>query len=268
MTKTSMSDTDEYREICRRAAEDDVLFATFREHPTYRFVVATEFQFLGLDYWLALQDRGFDPAFFDKVRDLDALGGVTTIAFDEAGTVAPQTMRYVKIASDLEQLFGALDGQHVIEIGGGFGGQCAAIMRRFAVASYTLVDLPEPLALARRYLDTLGITGVRFAELDTLPDGATYDLAISCYAWSEMERSIQTAYADRVFRKAAAGYLALNSNALRRAETWQQRVFGGTMLYTEDLQALLPQSRLVPELRTVEERHWDVHILVWGPAAA
>src|SRR5258706_4291083 len=264
MVKTSASDTDDYRDFCRRAADDDAVFGRFREDPIYRFVVQTELPYAGLDHWQMLSERGFDFGFFDRIRDLDALGRADTIDYEHAGAVAPQTMRYVRIMHDLELLFGGLDGRVMIEIGGGFGGQGAVIARRFPGVRYVLVDMPEPLALARRYLGAAVMTGARFAELGDLAPDARYDVAISCYAWSECERSIQQAYAERVFQRAAGGYMILNWNALRKERGWQTRTFGGEMMYTEDLMALMPAATLRPALRSGDDRLWDCQGLVGG----
>src|SRR4051794_12957134 len=111
--KTSFSDADEYRQFCRRAAEDDALFASFREHSAFRFVVMNELPYAGLDCWQLLGQRGFDFSFFDRIRDLDEVGQANRIEYEHAGAVAPQTMRYVKVLSDLELLFGSLDGKTV-----------------------------------------------------------------------------------------------------------------------------------------------------------
>src|SRR5712675_2935129 len=72
-------------------------------------------------------------------------------------SVAPQTVRYVKVMQDLELLFGPLDGLSIAEIGCGFGGQCAVIAKRYKFARYTLIDLADPLRLSQRYLETLQI---------------------------------------------------------------------------------------------------------------
>ena len=62
--------------------------------------------------------------------------------------VSPTTLRYLKVANDLETLFSSLDGLRICEIGVGYGGQCRVLDAMFAVKSYTLVDLRPVLELA------------------------------------------------------------------------------------------------------------------------
>ncbi len=89
---------------------------------------------------------------FDKFRENDLIGDPVCFDYGEYGKFSPTTLRYIKIASDLKQQFGDLSQLHIVEIGGGYGGQCKALSDLTGFASYTLIDLPEALALARKYL--------------------------------------------------------------------------------------------------------------------
>jgi hypothetical protein len=230
---SSISDIPKYRDICRQAAEDPATFAQFREHPIYSWVVSCSVPHEARDCHAVLEARNFDFDFFERIRDLDAIGGATRRDYPHAGAVAQQTMRYVKTTSDLERLFGALDGKSVIEIGVGFGGQCAVLSRRFNLKRYTLVDLAEPLMLARRYLETLAIPNVAYSELAALPYDAHYDLVISAYGLSEVARQFQIDYLQRALRPSRAGYLLWNSAQMQSVEQWQRDAFGGLMMYAD-----------------------------------
>ncbi len=214
--RTSISDLPNYREACRRAATDDATFAGFRRHPDYAWVVSEAIPHEARDFYELLEQRGFDFDFFDRVRDLDQVGGPHVVDYARAGSVSPQTMRYVKVLSDLEALLGSLEGKSIVEIGVGFGGQCATLARRHRLARYTLVDLPEPLMVARRYLERLAIDNVAFAVLEELSPDVRHDLVISTYGISEVARAYQVEYVNRVLRWARAGYLLWNSEPLRQ----------------------------------------------------
>jgi hypothetical protein len=262
---TSISDYPGYTEFCRRAAEDDACFAGFREDPTYSAVVTSKLNYAGQDYFALLKQRGFDLSFFAQLEAHDRIGGVELAAFESIGAIAPQTMRYVKVLSDLELLFGALDGASIIEIGGGFGGQCAVIAKRFGFARYTLVDLPGPLQLARRYLETLSIPNVAFARFDQLPINGRYDLVISCYGLSELSRVFQVMYLQRVLLRARAGYLLWNNEAMKLHRDWQQEFFGDEAIYGDELLSLLPLARLADtDWLTAEDRVQDARLITWG----
>lgn len=262
---SSISDYPGYTELCRRAAADDACFAGIREDPTYSAVVTSKLHYGGRDCFAMLQERGFDPGFFAAIRDHDRLGGPTLASFGAAGMLAPQTMRYVKVLSDLELLFGALDGASIVEIGGGFGGQCAVIAKRFKIARYTLVDLPEPLLLAQRYLDALGIANTAFAELNALSVNAQYDLVISCYGVSELSRTFLVRYLQRVLLRAKAGYLLWNNEGMKQHRDWQQKFFGGEMVYCDEMLQLLPGARVAEQSWLApEDQQLDARLILWG----
>jgi hypothetical protein len=262
---SSISDVPKYRDICRQAAEDPETFARFREDPIYSWVVSCSIPHDAHDCHAMLAARGFDFGFFERIRDLDGIGGATRVNFAQAGAVAPQTMRYVKTMSDLERLFGALDGKSVIEIGVGFGGQCAVLSRRFALQRYTLVDLTEPLMVARRYLDALAIPNVECRELAALPYDARYDLVISAYGLSEVARQFQIDYLQRVLRPSRAGYLLWNSAQMQAVEQWQRDAFGGTNIGGDEMLSLLPDARLLePDWLAIGEREYGTQAIVWG----
>lgn len=262
---TSISDHPLYTGFCRRAAEDDACFASFREAAVYTAVVTSALHYHGQDYFALLQQRNFDLSFFDAIREHDRIGGPALVDFGPAGAVAPQTMRYVKTLSDLEQLYGSLEGKSIIEIGGGFGGLCAVLAKRSRFARYTLVDLPEVLMLARRYLDQLGIDNVHYAQLNELPFAARYDLAISCYGLSEIARPVQLAYAQRVLLNAAAGYLLWNNEAMKQHKNRQLEFFGSEMLYWDAVLEILPAARVLEASWLPPEDHVQAsRLIVWG----
>jgi hypothetical protein len=260
-----MSGFPPYREVCRLAAEDPAMFARFREIPTYRWVVSSVIDGAGVDHYEALCARGFDFGFFDRIRDLDGIGGPTLANYPLAGAVAPQTVRYVKVLSDVERLFGSLAGKSVIEIGVGFGGQCAVLSRGNAPARYTLVDLPEPLMVARRYLEALGVSNVAYATLDELAATERYDLVISNFALSEIARRYQIDYAQRVLQRAAAGYLLWNSRQMRDVRAWHVRLYGCDQIYAEEMCGLVPDARIFDAAwLTPNERAFGLQLMAWG----
>jgi hypothetical protein len=265
-TQTSISDAPEYRAFCRRAAEDDATFARFREDPTYAAIVSSSLAADGADCHAMLARRGFDFGFFDRLRDHDRIGGPRLVAYPSAGEVAPQTLRCVKVLSDLEGLFASLEGKSIVEIGCGFGAQCAVIAKRARFRRYTLVDLPEPLMLAERYLRTLGIVDdVVFSTREALPPLGDYDLAISAYGLSEIARPVQLDYWQKLLRGSRAGYVLWNSAFFRQSKGWQMATFGGEMIYAEEMSALIPGAHLLEAgWLSDEDIAFKNQLMVWG----
>jgi len=178
-----------------------------------------------------------------RLTPVDAVGAAKT---QPAGGIVDVpglsglTMRYVKFAGDMLQAFGPglfpkyatgeqvlpqstgprpADGPNIVEIGVGFGGQAAVLTRLFDVKSYTLIDLPEVLLLARRYLEAVGapLDRIRFVNAvpedgfakTALPTGP--DLVISTFAYTEVNLPNRAVYFDKIVRGAKRGFIADNS---------------------------------------------------------
>jgi putative sugar O-methyltransferase len=214
--RSSLTDTRKYRAFCRLASRDSAVFASFRAAHIYEDMVENAKREDGEQSLTSLLARhpGYS-ARFEEFRRNDSVGGPRTEEFEDFGHWSATTLRYVKILGDLESLFGDLDGMHIVEIGAGYGGQCRLILARFPSASYTIFDLPEPGALAARFLEALGARGVAVnppaEELGAKP----IDLVISNYALSEIRRSVQHGYLEQVVSRARRGYMLWNEPALR-----------------------------------------------------
>ncbi len=173
-------------------------------------------------------------------RQNDLIGTPITCHYGEHGEFAPTTLRYVKVLSDLLSLFGALDGLNIVEIGGGYGGQCFVTSIGVRPRSYTLVDIEPVLLLQQVYLERLAVPNLRFQAAREL-EPADYDLVISNYAFSECIRPVQRRYIDLVFSRSQRGYVACN---------WLR---GKSISMTrEELLAAVPGS------------HYESEVLFWG----
>jgi predicted O-methyltransferase YrrM len=262
---SSVSDYPGYRDFCRLAATDPEVFANFRQHPTYCWVVSAWVPHEARDFYEILKQRGEPLDFFEALRAHERIGGPSLAVYDPIGAISPQTVRYVKVLSDLDRLFPSLAGKTIVEIGAGFGGQCAVIAKRYDFARYILVDLPEPLMLARRYLESLGIERVEYACLEDLPALGRYDLAISAYGLSEIARPTQIDYLQRVLRCSAGGYLLWNCEHMRSVRDWQLQSFGSEMIYVDEMLRLVPDSRLMDDSWLARgERELYTQLMVWG----
>lgn len=254
--RTSITDQPAYRAFCERAAKDDAVFVTFRRHPLYIRTMEHVSPELGAAYLDVIREQTpellTDPA---RIMANDRFGGPLLHDIPGFGPIAPTTLRYLKVLSDLIVLFGRLDRLRIVEIGPGYGGQCRLIMDRFRVGRYTLVDLPTALKLAERYLTSFGLHDVEFRTMDDLPDGAV-DLVISNYAFSECARPVQDLYAERIVRRAPAAYITCN---------FVNAVAGIASYSRDELLGLHGGARFVPERPLT---HPDNAVLTWGSASA
>ncbi|EEP73342.1 hypothetical protein MCAG_03669 [Micromonospora sp. ATCC 39149] len=107
-----------------------------------------------------------------------------------------------------------LDGATVLEIGAGYGRTCHAVLSNHDVAAYHVVDLPNSLALARRYLGTV-LTAEQLArvhfhgvgEVDGPLSELRYDLVINIDSFAEMTAETVRAYLAFVATRARHLYV-------------------------------------------------------------
>jgi putative sugar O-methyltransferase len=249
---SSISDTDPYRTICRQAAGDPAVFRTFKRDPRYQLVLEHVTPPQGASYLMGLLERAPEfAAHFDRFRRNDSLGSPLTHDYGPGiGVFSPTTCRYMKVLSDLLLMFGDLSGMNIVEVGGGYGGQCFAIHALCRPASYTILDLAEAGQLQRVYLDQLGVGNVTFRsmqEVQQLAQPLDCDLFISNYALTECARPITDVYLDKVVRGAHRGYVTGN------------RI--GVACYSQtELMGLIPQCLAIEE---VPKTAIDNYLLVW-----
>jgi putative sugar O-methyltransferase len=208
--KTSISDIDDYKDICKLAYENDEVFNSFKQNENYNFVLEHMEQKVGLGYINYIKETKIDLSRLNKFKENDEQGSPIKYIYEEPfGLISPTTLRYVKVLSELEMLFGSLDGKKIVEIGVGYGGQSKMIMDYFNISEYNYVDLPEVLKLTQKYLKKYNYENLNFYSYDNLPD-KEYDFIISNYAFTECNRDIQNTYLDRIINKSNMGYITGN----------------------------------------------------------
>jgi hypothetical protein len=185
---------------------------------------------------------------------MDTIGDPPTITLPDGTRIAPTTLRYLKVADDLESHFGSLDGATVCEIGGGYGGLCRVLDGMWALAGYTLVDLRPALLLAERFLSYVPLRcSLRLQTMNELT-AEPYDLLVSNYAFSELAGPIQDAYYAKLLAHASRGYLICNDIA-------ESRLGEGRM--TPQELARRKSGRILAEEPLTHPRNC---LVVWGDA--
>jgi hypothetical protein len=199
-----------YLVVCRLAAKYDSVFRVFRRCLAYRMILEGIPKPLGAAYLDAVRMDGawLLPKLPDFARN-DRVGMPFVWRYD-VGRFSGATLRYVKVAMDLLNAFGNLEGLRIVEIGGGYGGQCRVLSELVRWHAYTILDLPEVVPLARRYLGAFGTPRVACASVAQVADESEYDVAISNYAFSELDRAAQDVYLRKVLLRSRRGYVTYN----------------------------------------------------------
>lgn len=210
--RSSISDNLSYTLFCEKAANDDAVFNNFKRNNAYRRVLEHVPYRQGIKYLSIITDE--NPRlidFLEKFKENDQYGNPIKYNFSNIGYFSPTTLRYIKVLSDLIKEFGSLEKMRIIEIGGGYGGQCKIISDVFDFDTYTLVDLEPCLSLARKYLDKLGVKNVNYCTSNNLLENQNYDLVISNYAFSECTITLQDIYFEKIISQSFRGYMTCNS---------------------------------------------------------
>lgn len=190
---TSVSDQKEYTDFCKEAAYSEEVFKTFKRNPIYTKVLEHTHPIQGQQYYdfiKTFHPRKLNNLYEIKVNDL--LGDPATVHYD-FGTFSPSSLRYFKIACELEHCFPDIKDMRILEIGGGYGGQAVISQKIHNFKSWNILDLPQAIKLQARYLDELQMPNIFcFPNHYHLTDH--YDLVISNYAFSECNRDVQIDY--------------------------------------------------------------------------
>lgn len=208
----SSSDDGRYTVFCDRAAGSSRAFRSFRRHPDYVPILEHVTLELGQAYLETL--LRWAPHVLERINDFkvnDLVGEPITHAYEGIGRISPTTLRYLKVAADLEACFDWSATTAVAEIGVGYGGQLLCADRLLPFRSWTLFDLPPVLRLAARYLESHLLRGsYRATTLNQSPP-TSFDLVVSNYAFSELPSVVQLGYLHKIISQTRCGYLTMNS---------------------------------------------------------
>ncbi len=202
---------NKYENLCREAVVSRSLFNNFRAHPSTTGMLEHVSYEQGEGYIREILKNGF-PLFeyLDEFLENDLIGNPKTYWYEILGkSISPTTLRYIKVLSDLVRHFGDISDKRIVEVGGGYGGQCSIIHAYKKPSSYTIIDLPNVALLIGKYIRARDIAGVEILFPDSIRDDS-YDLFLSNYAFAEIGRTHQNMYAQKVISKCASGYITCN----------------------------------------------------------
>jgi hypothetical protein len=213
---------------------------TFKSHPSYQYVLEHVNSEQGYKYLLEIQNKF--GIFFNTHKQYlvglcitnDLYGNTNKFSFENFALCSPTNLRYILhgllILSYIHQL--GMNNVNIIEIGGGYGGLCFFIYKmawffNITIKTYNIFDLPEPMALQKKYLKSHGIENVKYMNLGDF-ENVKMSLSTSCvedslklpndcflvsnYAYSEISMDLQKKYTDYVLNPYVShGFLAWNS---------------------------------------------------------
>jgi putative sugar O-methyltransferase len=255
----SISDNGAYLLAVKDALDSYKKFTKFKQDPRYQAILEHSTKEQGAECLEIIKTES--PSLlkhFDEFKTNDLVGEATTFDYEGIGLISPSTLRYVKVASDIINLFGKAIGPRIAEIGVGYGGQALIADKIFDFERYDLFDLQPVVALASKYLECHTLkSSYRVLTLNQHSGNFEYDLAISNYAFSELPSKLQSMYIRKILEKSKRGYLTMNSGT-------PQSAFQEDKLSLTELKAVLPTFEILPERPLT---HPGNYIIAWGHQA-
>lgn len=237
---------DAYLKVCKDASENDSVFAVFKSLREYRKILEHTSLKIGQKYFVTILKENESlltkyPAFWTN-DDYGSPVKHTFISGDKAVTCSATTMQYIGVLSNLIKLLGPLTEMKIIEIGGGYGGQCKIMHDYYGQNSYTIVDLFEANALQSKYLAKFGVKICSWSGNWSVKYNS--DLTISNYALSEITEPLQTKYVRDILLNSKHGYITCN----------------GPIHAMDELRAKFPSFKILPDIEGEREENF---IITW-----
>lgn len=204
-----------YLKVCKDASENEEVFALFKCHPDFHEVLEhLSFKLGKVHLELIKKDNPWllEDVYLNNLLRNDLFGSPKIEDFGSF-KASPTTIQYISVLSNLLNKFkNSLQNFKIVEIGGGYGGQCKIIQDICDIHSYDIIDLEEVTLLQKVYL----IKSVCYENVELLTNkqlkmaAVNYDLVISNYALSEVSKEDQLEYVERILLNSQHGYITCN----------------------------------------------------------
>ena len=215
-------DSPEWSSSCALAAESEDYFREFRSSPVFAHNVEGTPRLGGQ---LLIRKLAKNPVFLASILLIaksDLYGSpLKLLKFKSTSgelLFSPTTLRYVNNCLNSIGLFGDdIFNQPIIEIGGGYGGECKifndiaqVVTRSTTSLNWTIYDLSTSTGLIKKWIKLFGYTA-KFAEIGALVSKPHDNyLVISNGALSEMRGAVLENYFEKIVIPAKRGYFITN----------------------------------------------------------
>lgn len=251
LISTSLSDNQVYPQVCIQASNDYKFFNNFRRNSIYNQILEHVSEQQGGEYLKLISNDSDILAEINNFKTNDNYGNPKKYEYQNIGTISPSTLRYIKVLSDLKNHFQTVDNLDICEIGVGYGGQCRIINAYYKPNTYCLVDIKPALDLAQRFLDNYIIHSTLTYNTMNEIYKKDYDLVLSNYAFTELPRTIQDIYLNKVILNSKRGYITYNEITPEEFKSYT----------SDELLAIIPCSKILKEEPLTHPKNC---IIVWG----
>ena len=116
---------------------------------------------------------------------------------------------------------------------------------------HSIFDLRETLLLVKKWLEKLD-TKADFWYLDDYNSTEYFDMVISVFAFSEINKDVQDLYLDKVIKRSHHGFMVFN-------DQW----VGLPVYSAHEIAARIPGARSVPYQAFGLEKRFQAHAVIW-----
>ena len=220
-----------------RSFDDDEKFKTFRSnlgttgilegdltlgHGIFKGYKTVKSQFnLKTDLYKIIENN-------PELKEIDKVGGPKIINYNseitegpDIGEYSPFTIKYIWDAYLLMEHQGQFPNGTIVEVGGGYGGLCAVLDKLSNFEKYILIDLPDVINLAKRFLKHFPKTykKVTFLTVNDIENILLTDIDffIADASLAECNPDVQKNYFDRLIKNSKKGWV--NYNTIHKSYT-------------------------------------------------
>ena len=215
---------ENYLKICEAAVKNEKVFNQFKTSHYYRTIAEHCPYELAMVYYDKMErEKSLFLKHVSLLREKEKFGSPQIINHEPY--ISTSTIRYLKVADDIRNIFGNTKNFSIIEIGGADGGQATVLDTVMGFREYIDIDLEWPAKLAKKYCllnNVSNFTSCRPNHALMHLREEKYDMAISNYAFSECEEDTQDFYINEIFSRCERGYITVNGSHERKARVEKQ----------------------------------------------
>jgi len=207
---------------CKKFLENEEEFSNFRRDSDYGKILSGDPKIVGE---LAIKSiKSFDQFQFllnnlSEIKKNDSVGNPYIYEYDQLGEINPSTLKYSNTVVEIKSFIGDFVPKKIVEIGGGYGGLCRIFSAFYDFEEYIIIDLPDAVKLAEKYLNHFPelngrvkyISCEEFSNYDSIEN---VDLFIADSSIAECDLETQNLYRDKVAKNSQYAYVAWNTHHL------------------------------------------------------
>tara|TARA_B100000902_G_C27310185_1_gene917931 strand:- start:2575 stop:3375 length:801 start_codon:yes stop_codon:yes gene_type:complete len=228
-TKSVAHLDSKYLDLCINAASDASIFNNFRNLPDYKNILEHVDRDLAVKYYKNIQKNFHlsDQEIFRICNKLSRVGKPELVEIvNNQNPISTTSLRYLNVALQIKNEFKQKSFAKVIEIGPGYGGQSIILEEFFKIDHYTFIDLPEVNNLIDMFIKANDVNFTHDTGIleDSFSD-KRFDLIISNYAFSELNRKLQKKAIKDIINNSKFCFMINNSKSFMKDSKYKSLKF-------------------------------------------